>query len=611
MRHNQILIPSIIQDPHVISIAGEGASMLHPIFANDSAGFNEGPVCNRIAVVDIDPDDGSMRPPVGFLESGKTSVRPTYKVTLPCGSKGKWRPMWAIPESCKRGGIADLERPDYRDPFLKVNAFGTVLRTLDFIESPMGLDRRIEWGFPGKQLLIVPQAGEFPNAFYHRESHSLQLFFFHPDPGADRIVYSALSQDIVAHEAAHAAMDGIAPDLYDACLVDSLAIHEALADITAVLLAIRSRDRVEAFAHDAPAALNELLSSSRFSRIAEEFRFWRGHGDCLRDVNNNKSIAPDAEPGCQVDAASPHSLSEVLSGALFAVYVQTFNEFSKLDQKQPLLNRDRKYTFGSRDVMQVSACRLASLIYKGLDWLPPGEVTLAEYAQACLAADSFFVPKRAGQRQAFADECRKRGIFRADETTAEPSDLDLQPLNINRLRDNLEARDKFVQDHRDLLRIPEGKTYKTSARIVQAGDEPFLSLSARTAACNLSGPPRKGPIHAPKRLLILKVAWDTARPCHLGPEFGQERLSKTGTTLAIGPSGQIHMLLHGRTSTAASRRSEAFLGALYALGSLLPPGHTLGPDGKPIHGYITSEQHEGGIRISGAYCALHIAEDPL
>src|SRR5512136_1933161 len=104
MRHTQILIPSIIQDPHVLEAGGAGASTLHPIFANDSAGFGEGPVCRRIAVVDIDPDDGSLRPPVGFVESDTTPVRPTYKVTLPCASSRVWRPQWAPGELCKRGG---------------------------------------------------------------------------------------------------------------------------------------------------------------------------------------------------------------------------------------------------------------------------------------------------------------------------------------------------------------------------------------------------------------------------------------------------------------------------------------------------------------------------
>src|SRR6185295_18081466 len=110
---------------------------------------------------------------------------------------------------------------------LSVSVFGTVHKVISLFEEPDTLGRRIDWAFDGPQLLVVPRAGDTANAFYERYSRSLQ--FFHVDrPGVGR-VYTAASQDIVAHETGHAVLDAIAPDLYDAVTPQSLAMHEAIA----------------------------------------------------------------------------------------------------------------------------------------------------------------------------------------------------------------------------------------------------------------------------------------------------------------------------------------------------------------------------------------------
>ena len=69
---------------------------------------------------------------------------------------------------------------DHRDSpeFLAVNAFGTVFETIRMFEEPGALGRRVKWAFDGEQLLVVPRAGEWANAFYDRATRSLQFFWF-------------------------------------------------------------------------------------------------------------------------------------------------------------------------------------------------------------------------------------------------------------------------------------------------------------------------------------------------------------------------------------------------------------------------------------------------
>src|SRR5262249_13458337 len=150
------------------------------------------------------------------------------------------------------------------------------------------------WAFNAPQLLVVPRAGNWANAYYERESHSLQFFFFPSarDPGLT--VYTALSHDIVAHETGHAIFDGIAPDLYNAVSPQSLALHEAIADITALLMAFRLKDLRKAVLDKTGG---EIDDTSAFSGIAKEFATELDPGGrqlYLRDLRNDKSLRPTA-----------------------------------------------------------------------------------------------------------------------------------------------------------------------------------------------------------------------------------------------------------------------------------------------------------------------------
>ena len=121
--------------------------------------------------------------------------------------------------------------------FHQVNVWAIVQRTLDFFESGFGLGRRILWAFEGNRLIVVPHAGYGENAYYDRESKSLQFYYF--DRGEERI-YTCLSTDIVNHEFGHAVLDGIRPYYNESICPETAAFHEFLGDLTAILIAFRN-----------------------------------------------------------------------------------------------------------------------------------------------------------------------------------------------------------------------------------------------------------------------------------------------------------------------------------------------------------------------------------
>ena len=91
------------------------------------------------------------------------------------------------------------------------------------------------------QLRIYPHALREANAYYSPEKVALLFGYFNANddntgeqlPGG--MVFTCLSQDIVAHETTHALLDGMHRKFVNATNPDVLAFHEGFADIVALL----------------------------------------------------------------------------------------------------------------------------------------------------------------------------------------------------------------------------------------------------------------------------------------------------------------------------------------------------------------------------------------
>lgn len=570
----KVKLPLLIQDQLVAQIKG-----MQPVeySSTDEDFFLDGPVTKRVAILNFDPETGALTPGVPFRhpENGEAAG---YVIKNP----------------------NDLNSVDFN----QVSVFATVLNTMYMFEEPDTLGRPLTWAFDGPQLLVIPRAGEWANAFYERETHSLQFFYFQPESDPDKPVYTSLSHDIVCHETGHAILDGIAPDLYNCISPQALALHEAVADLVALILALRIRTLRDAVLDQTGG---DLKGRTAFSKVAEEFgRASDSGSDALRSLFNKRTLNPKDRSKDEfglpnrVARNEPHDLSEVLSGAFYSVLIKIFEETKK--------KKDSKGNpYNLNKALWVAAERLKRMIFRALDYLPPGEVSFADYGRAIIAADQASHPHEKKERQWICDEFVKRHMITGEgalkvETNFEAPEL--AEVDLQTLVDSEWAAYEFANKNRKLLGIPEGVHFRVRPRL-------------DATKTYIRGPGLQDEI----RELIFKVSWDYKEPNHLGEFFPAERQITVGTTLAIEwLTKTVRAIVTSDFSERPSRggrkrkadREQQRIDRDLMMEHLLDEGvleladQTRGPDGKQRTSLVSAETMGNLMRVRGAARMLHI-----
>ena len=571
----KVKLPLLIQDQ--LTAQMKGMPPVEYLTKHHEEFFLDGPVTKRVAILNFDPETGALSPGVPFRpENGKDAAG--YVIKNP----------------------NDLNSPDFN----QVSVFATILKAIYMFEEPDTLGRPLTWAFNGPQLLVIPRAGEWANAFYERETHSLQFFYFLPESDPDQPVYTSLSHDIVSHETGHAILDGIAPDLYNCISPQALALHEAVADLTALTLALRTDPLRDAVLQQTGG---DLKGRTAFSKVAEEFgRASDSRSDALRSLFNARTLDPNDESKDEFGIANrvarnePHDLSEVLSGAFYSVLIKIFEAVRQ--KKDPNGN-----PYNINKALWVAGERFKRMIFRALDYLPPGEVSFADYGRAIIAADQASHPNDKQERQWICDEFVKRHMITGEGALKVETNFkarELAELDLQTLVDSEWAAYEFANKNREFLGIPEGVHFRVRPRL-------------DAVKKYIRGPGEQESI----RELIFKVSWDYKERNHLGQFFPEERQITVGTTLAIDwESKNVRAIVTSDFSerpSGSGREREAdreqqridrdlMLERLLDEGVLTLADQTSGPDGKQRTALVTAETMGNLMRVRGAARMLHI-----
>lgn len=554
----KVRLPRIVQDP----LVGERKKLAVERFEveDGEAILLDGPVSERVAVVDYDHGRGALAP------GARLEPPPPGRVL---------------------GRYAVDEQDPWSREFNQVSVFATVLRTMQMFEEPDALGRPLTWAFGAPQLLVIPRAGERARAFYRRETHSLQFFYFPSQRPSHqgRTVFSSLSQDIVAHETGHAILDGIAPDLYHATTPQSLGLHEAIADLTALLMAFRSRVLSRAVLEETGGSIRD---SQLFSSLAEEYAQGRdrlGRVGFLRSLDSEKTLDPNAAPENRVSRHSPHQLAEVLTGALYPLMLELFED----RQKQEATASGRSTYEVSGRALWIAAERFKRMLLRALDYLPPGEVSFADYGRAILASDQASHPEDGAARTRLRHELARRHVVRADHELEVETDFEhesLHGVDLARLAASDWAAYEFANRHRGLLGIPADRPFRVRPRLDVAKtyfhDEGRRDVRELIFKVSWDEQEDNGPARLPARRQVhvgttLALDWETRRIRALlsSDRSAEQREDRDGMLAKMMDSGELRLDENGPEGVAAESSGE--LMRLRRSASLL---HA--PAGRPI-----------------------------
>lgn len=390
-----------VQDPMVAK--GNPKLGLKQIHLDWEPDIKPGPTSARIAVVDYNADTGVLKDPVRW-------------------DQRTWRFMGADDPASFQ--------------FHQVNVWAIIQNILAFFEAPPVMGRAIPWAFEGNRLIVVPHAGYCQNAFYDRHSKSLQFYYC----GAEEApVYTCLSHDIVAHETGHAVLDGIRPYYNRVSSVQTAAFHEFLADLTAILSALRNNDVRQVVAD---LSQGDLTKEAVIADLAEEFgQELAGEAPSsaarpyLRSANNAMKMR-DIRGEWR-----PHRCSQVLTGAVFEILSQIALKHLE-DGESP------------RTALWHATDRLTRIALRALDYCPPVDIQFADYAQAMLRADELAYPlDTLGYRKIIRKVFRGRGMRDLDAEPP-PYNVRFRRYDIGRLSRSRTAAYHFLHENRALLGVP-------------------------------------------------------------------------------------------------------------------------------------------------------------
>jgi hypothetical protein len=289
-----------------------------------------------------------------------------------------------------------------------------------------------------RRLRIYPHALRDANAYYSPAKKAL-LFGYFPAPvtrdgsAAGNMVFTCLSQDIVAHETTHALLDGLHPRFAERTNLDVLALHEAFADVVGML---QRFSHPEVLRHQIAKTKGDLAQQNLLGQLAQQFGRAIGRGSALRDALGRTDAQGRWRPH-QPDpvelsrATKPHDRGAILVAAIFDAFLLVY--------KSRVADLIRIATHGTGVLPQgelhpdlvnrmaeeaaTSAKHVLRMCIRALDYCPPVDVTFGDYLRAIVTADADLYPEDEKRyRVAMIQAFRKRGIYpRGVRTMSEDS----------------------------------------------------------------------------------------------------------------------------------------------------------------------------------------------
>jgi hypothetical protein len=291
------------------------------------------------------------------------------------------------------------------------------------------------------RLRVYPHALRQANAYYSPAKKALLFGYFPASPSApgdhipNGIVFTCLSHDIIAHETTHALLDGMHRRFIENSHRDTLAFHEAFADIVALF---QHFSFPEVLRQQIAKTRGDLASQSLLGQLAQQFGKAIGQYGALRDAigefdPKEKRWKPrEPDPNDYQTELEPHSRGAILVAAVFEAFLSIYKR-RIADLLRIASNGTGILTPGElhpdlvdrlADEAAKSAQHVLTMCIRALDYCPPVDITFGDYLRAIITADAdLFAEDERGYRIAFIEAFRRRGIYPRDIRTLSQESL--------------------------------------------------------------------------------------------------------------------------------------------------------------------------------------------
>lgn len=360
------------------------------------------------------------------LSDGPTSAR--FQVMPIDGKFARWDAK-ARQFTDSTGAPVDgsrIDSPEYR----QVRTWAVLQNTLDHVEGPFGMGRRIDWDWGENRLKVNVQSPGAAGAWYDAEYRLLKFNSYIPAGGAE-IVHTCMSADVVNHELAHAILDGTRPGfMIDGELdVEINAFHEGFGDVLALLMALRNNRFRNLVGKLTEGDLTDGLASG----VARHFGKTVENRPHLRSAVARLTMTDLPEKGF-------HDASQIMTGAVFG-YLIALTDLHRQDG-----------TTSVSEAMWRALRRVQTTFLAAIDLLPPIDPRFADLGRAMeratLIADPLDSKGYCGLlRKSFAD----REITWSNEDLPR---LRLTPVDADQVMRSRAAAYRWLDENRGQLGIP-------------------------------------------------------------------------------------------------------------------------------------------------------------
>jgi hypothetical protein len=374
--------------------------------------------------------------------------------------------------------------PTEADPrFHQQMVYAIASRTIQMFEVALG--RQIHWRradrFGGSAnpenrfrkagdiwvLKLYPHAMQQANAYYSPQAQGILFGYFTANktgqgrnlPG--QLVFTCLSQDIIAHEVTHAVIDGIRTYFTEPTNPDVLAFHEGFADLCALFSHFSQHDSLidtirqsggqlyqtelrpiagDGSNKDQPAIIAEIRSMNPLIQLAIQFGQATGKKRGLRSALGTPPNSDDIHK----NVSDPHFRGSILVAAVFdaffSVYMKRADPMFRIYRSGGMATVSADLPASLAELLATCAAQTAvqffQLCARSIDYCPPIDITYGDFLRAIITVSRDLDPAdNDGVRDALMEAFRLRGIysesasFYSEDALSWPPDPDLLAID--------------------------------------------------------------------------------------------------------------------------------------------------------------------------------------